>query len=133
LVVDLRETFDARGVVRAEGSLRQWTNGNLQALLEPTAGGSRLRLRTLNGNARMYMAVGAGFLAATAGVLITNAATLGWSTALLDKVWFPLVMAAGLFALGALRLPAWARLRRKQMEGVASRLAEITESSDATR
>src|SRR5687768_13447924 len=34
IVADLRETFEARGVVRQEGSLRQWTNGNLQALLE---------------------------------------------------------------------------------------------------
>src|SRR5215203_4970217 len=33
VVVDLRETFNARGSVRSEGSLRQWTNGNLQALL----------------------------------------------------------------------------------------------------
>src|SRR5262245_31608043 len=32
LVVDLRETFEARGVVRREGSLKQWTNGNLQVL-----------------------------------------------------------------------------------------------------
>src|SRR5688572_29338664 len=44
LVVDLRETFDAKGTVRHEGSLRQWTNGNLQVLLEPTAKGHRLRL-----------------------------------------------------------------------------------------
>jgi hypothetical protein len=36
LVVQLREVFDARGVTRSEGSLRQWTNGNLQVLLEPT-------------------------------------------------------------------------------------------------
>ena len=37
LVVDLRETFDAKGAVKREGSFRQWTNGNLQALVEPTA------------------------------------------------------------------------------------------------
>src|SRR5205814_7625184 len=43
LVVDLRETFDARGSIRTDGTLKQWTNGNLQALLEPTAGGHRLR------------------------------------------------------------------------------------------
>jgi hypothetical protein len=33
LVVRLREVFDARGTMRSEGSLRQWTNGNLQVLL----------------------------------------------------------------------------------------------------
>lgn len=36
LVVDLRETFDAKGRVRYDGPFREWTNGNLQALLEPT-------------------------------------------------------------------------------------------------
>src|SRR5512140_737780 len=45
LVVDLRETFDARGHVSVQGSFREWTNGNLQALLEPTSTGQRLRIR----------------------------------------------------------------------------------------
>jgi hypothetical protein len=40
------------------GSLRQWTNGNLQALLEPTANGHRLRLGTVKGDARTAMASG---------------------------------------------------------------------------
>src|SRR5215204_6198570 len=31
VIVQLREIFDAQGVAKAEGSLRQWTNGNLQA------------------------------------------------------------------------------------------------------
>lgn len=41
LVVDLRETFDARGSVRSEGNFKQWTNGNLQALVEPMGAGWR--------------------------------------------------------------------------------------------
>ncbi|HEX9886603.1 MAG TPA: hypothetical protein VGA70_08950, partial [Longimicrobiales bacterium] len=36
LVVDLRETFNAVGTVREQGAFRTWSNGNLQALLEPT-------------------------------------------------------------------------------------------------
>lgn len=51
-IVDLRETFNARGVVKTQGSLRQWTNGNLQALLEPTATGHRIRLRTTRATRR---------------------------------------------------------------------------------
>ena len=39
LVIDLRETFDAKGKLSGEGPFRQWTNGNLQALLEPTGAG----------------------------------------------------------------------------------------------
>ena len=59
LVVALREVFDARGIVKQEGSLRQWRNGNLQALLEPTEGGQRVRLRTFKGNAPVTMGAGA--------------------------------------------------------------------------
>ena len=58
LVVDLRETFDARGTVRQEGSFRQWTNGNLQVLLEPTPAGQRIRFRTVKANSRALMVAG---------------------------------------------------------------------------
>src|SRR5256885_16741552 len=58
LVVDLRETFDARGRLREEGSFKQWTNGNLQALLEPTPTGHQLRLRTMKGDAYAMMSSG---------------------------------------------------------------------------
>src|SRR5687767_2602959 len=44
LVVELRDVFQARGRIKAEGSFRQWTNGNLYVLLEPTPAGHRLRL-----------------------------------------------------------------------------------------
>src|SRR5262245_34338687 len=39
LVVTLRETFNARGVIRIEGSFRSWSNGNLQCLVEPDGEG----------------------------------------------------------------------------------------------
>src|SRR5690242_2363980 len=41
LVVELREVFNARGTMSGSGGFRQWTNGNLQALLEPTPTGQR--------------------------------------------------------------------------------------------
>src|SRR5512139_1975656 len=47
LVVQLRETFNARGVLRSEGSFRSWSNGNLQVLLEPDGAGQRVRFRTV--------------------------------------------------------------------------------------
>ncbi|MDH4351703.1 MAG: hypothetical protein OEW56_11195, partial [Gemmatimonadota bacterium] len=66
LVVDLRETFDARGKVSYEGPFRQWTNGNLQALVEPTPTGHRIRLRTVKGDARSLMTGGLGMLGVSA-------------------------------------------------------------------
>ncbi len=74
LVVDLRETFDARGTVRYDGPFRQWTNGNLQALLEPTPTGHRLRLRTMKGDARGLMTAGLGFLGVAGAVRATATA-----------------------------------------------------------
>ena len=126
LVVDLRETFDARGSLRAEGSLRQWTNGNLQALLEPTPTGHRLRLRTVRGGARESMTVGLAMLGVSATVVIASAVT-GHVAGALAATGSLMGFGAALFAVGAARLPGWARLRRRQMEGVAARLALATE------
>ena len=120
LVVDLRETFDARGTVRQEGSFRQWTNGNLQALVEPTPTGHRIRLRTVNASLRGWMVGGLGMLgiagATSVAGMVSNVGDVFVTVTQLG------VMGAGMFALGALRLPGWARLRRRQMEDVARRL-----------
>jgi hypothetical protein len=130
LVVDLRETFDARGRVQREGSLRQWTNGNLQVLLEPTATGHRVRLRTIKGNARSLMVIGLGGVVYTT---IAGAAGLvtGLVTDPLQLAFFAL-MGAGIFGLGALRVPSWARTRRQQMEEIAERLALVANSPATT-
>jgi hypothetical protein len=127
LVVDLRETFDARGTMRSDGSLRQWTNGNLQALLEPTPSGHRLRLRTIMGGARESMTVGLGMLGVSATVVIASAVT-GHVAGALAATGSLMGFGAALFAVGAARLPGWAKTRRRQMEGVAARLALTTET-----
>jgi hypothetical protein len=122
LVADLRETFDARGSVRYNGPFRQWTNGNLQALLEPTAAGHRLRLHTVKGDARGQMTAGIGLLGIAAATLIVTAMTGGLAGSL-TAVASLAAIGLGLFGIGALRLPGWARQRRRQMETVAERLA----------
>lgn len=129
LVVDLRETFDARGTIRMDGSLRQWTNGNLQALLEPTATGTRLRLRTVMGSARGMMTMGLALLGATAAITIASVVTGNVAGALAEVGGF-MVAGAAMFTVGAARLPGWATTRRRQMEGVAARLALATESPE---
>jgi hypothetical protein len=118
LVVDLRETFDARGNVKSEGSLRQWTNGNLQALLEPTATGHRLRLRTVKGDARSMIVGGLVMLGVAATGFFGAFAGLGDAAGMSVLA----AMGAGMFGAGAVRLPSWARQRRQQMEEIAGRL-----------
>ena len=123
-VVDLRETFAARGTLRGEGSLRQWTNGNLQALLEPTATGHRIRLRTVKGDAVSLITGGLGVVGVAAAWLIV--AALRGGDANVMSLGFLATMGIGMFGLGALRLPGWARLRQRQMEEIAGRLAALS-------
>jgi hypothetical protein len=130
LVVDLRETFHARGAIRKDGSLRQWTNGNLQALVEPTETGDRVRLRTTKGDARRMMALGLGMFGVSAIGLIANAtqaATI--SGGALTYLTLFAGMGIGMFGIGAVRLPSWARERRRQMSEIAARLTSKSKIS----
>ena len=122
LIVDLRETFDARGKVRDEGAFRQWTNGNLQVLIEPTPEGNQVRMRTLKEDSRFYIGTGLGLIAIAifgfAGKIVAGAEV----PTILGK-FIPLsFIGTGLVAFGALRLPGWARERRAQMESIVARL-----------
>src|SRR5215510_10440606 len=119
LVVQLRDVFNARGRTRADGSLRQWTNGNLQVLLEPTATGHRLRFGTVHGAARG--AIGAGFvtLGVSAVVAIVTALNGTFASAI-PGMTFLAAAGAGFIASGALRLPRWARIRGRQMDALAA-------------
>lgn len=129
LVVHLRETFDARGVVRHEGSLRTWSNGNLQALLEPTVTGHRLRLRTVKGDARSLIGGGLAIFGAATALLAAAALRGPFSDiGMLSGLSILGTMGLGMVGMGAFRLPGWARQRQQQMEGVAERLALATRS-----
>lgn len=124
LVADLRETFRARGVVYSEGVVRHWSNGNLQALVEPTPIGHRVRLQTIRGNSRSMMVGGLGALGVAAVVMIATAAagTLG-SAAPITGVGILAAGGVGLFGFGAMSLPSWARRRTAQIENVLTRHA----------
>ena len=123
LVVELREVFNARGTMSGSGGFRQWTNGNLQALLEPTPTGQRLRLRTTNGQVRRMLGVGTAALG-FAGLITVASAGGGGFVHALPGVTAAVATSVFLFANSALRLPRWARRRREQMEGIAARLSE---------
>ncbi len=122
LVVQLREVFNARGRTRSDGSLRQWTNGNLQVLLEPTETGHRLRFGTVHGAARA--AIGAGFavLGVTAIVAISSALG-GYFGDTIPGMALMVFAGLGMITSGAVRLPRWARLRERQMEALAAKVA----------
>ena len=130
LVVQLREVFNARGVTRSDGSLRQWTNGNLQVLLEPTETGHRLRFGTLHGGASAM--IGGGMVAlGVAGILAIITSISGHLGDAAAGVGFIVMAGLGMIASGALRLPAWAKLRGRQMEAIATQVALPPGSSSA--
>lgn len=123
LVVDLRETFDARGKLSQDGPFKQWTNGNLQALLEPTPTGQRLRLRTRKGSAITGLTAGFVGLGVTAVMLVDEILTGALPPYRMANILVLATIVVGVLGVTALRLPGWAKLRRRQMEEIAERLA----------
>ena len=129
VVADLRQTFDARGRIRQEGSLRSWSNGNLQALLEPTPNGQRIRLRTVKGNAQTAISAGVAMFV-MAGVIAVAALAKGTigDASFIARITPLLATGAAIFGAGTLGLPRWARLRRQQMDEIADRVSALLAS-----
>ena len=125
-IAQVRETFNAHGTMRSEGSLKRWSNGNLHVLLEPTDAGHRVRFMTVKGNAPWTVG---------GGLVLTAAGVIGEMTAVLTGVAhdvglvasFGVVGAIGIGAIAttALRLPVWARARKDQMEELGARVSAM--------
>lgn len=120
LVVELRDTFDAKGRIKEEGNFRQWSNGNLQALLEPMGDRHRLRMRTVKGNAYSYLIGGLSLVGVGAVSALASAAK---GSLELSTVWTLWMIGGGLLGIGAAMLPGWARERRRQMQEIAERVS----------
>ena len=131
VVAELREVFGARGVMRQEGSLRHWSNGNLQAFLEPTATGQRIRLRTFKGNAPGFITLGLlAFGAAAVGITMV---VTGGSNDAGEIPTLAMLAAAGATTMSAtiVGLFPWARRRRQQMAEIAARVAAMEQEGRA--
>jgi hypothetical protein len=125
LVAELRATFNASGSVRSDGTFREWRNGNLRVHAGPAPGGYQVDMRTSKGSARSLMTAG-GAMAAIGGTMValgtlTVTASSGDAASLL-------AIGAGLFGVGILQVPAWARRRRQQFERIAERLRDAIRS-----
>lgn len=130
LVGELRSTFGARGRSAVQGSLREWSNGNLHVCVEPSGEGYRLRMGTVKGDAAGVNAFGAILLATGATAL----ASLGISGELQGGLLVPALLGSagsGAFLANLLRLPRWARQRERQMDHVAARVRAITSNDPA--
>lgn len=122
-IVEVRETFNAQGTMTSQGSLKQWSNGNLQVLLEPTEAGHRVRFKTVKGDARGVL--GSGLVMSAIAVMGEMTAVLtgaAHDVGLLAAFGFLGAVGIGAAATTALRLPGWARERKAQMEELAARV-----------
>jgi hypothetical protein len=130
LVVELRQTFGARGKQSSEGNLRSWTNSNLHALVEPTDTGYHLRMGTTKGNAIAMNRFGMGALmvALLMGLFFLMIGELDG-----DASPALLIAMVGIAALAsnAIRLPSWAREREEQMDHIAARAITIIRTEPA--
>ena len=125
-IVEVRETFNARGTMTSQGSLKQWSNGNLQVWLEPTEAGHRVRFKTVKGAAPGTLG---------GGLVISAVAVIGEMTAVLTGAAHDIGLLASFGVLGAigigaavttaLRLPRWARARKAQMEELGARVSAM--------
>ncbi len=131
MVVLLQETFAARGRLRSDGALREWSNGNLRAVLEPTPQGHQLRISTRKGNAAALRVFGnvamVGSFVAGAAMLAVNA--LQGAPPPEGLPWMA-VLVPGFMGLGArvqdvLTRRAWGRERSAQLDGLPSRLRDL--------
>jgi hypothetical protein len=125
LVADLREIFAARGTDNSRGDMRQWSNSNLHAVVEPTRTGWRLRLGTLKADGLALNRVSLFGLLMAAGITVA----VGGNPEAFRGVIMLGSIGAGALILNALRLPRWAKLREQQMQEVAQRALALIGSS----
>jgi len=124
LVAELRATFNARGRESSRGEVREWSNGNLHAYVEPTEAGHRLRMGTTKGEAEPLNRFGAFSL-----VLALVTAILIVMGGRIDEDFVIPVMLALMgslsLATNAIRLPSWAGERERQMEQIGERAVAL--------
>ncbi|MDH3733567.1 MAG: hypothetical protein OEU54_08525 [Gemmatimonadota bacterium] len=124
IVAELRQTFGAKGEVSSHAGVREWTNGNLHAVLEQTADGHRLRLGTKKGSAlEIATMAGASFFMALI-MTIAMVAKAKTGIELLLPTFFAVLGGAGILST-RLRLPRWADERERQMEHIGDRAREL--------
>jgi hypothetical protein len=130
LVAEMRQTFHARGRDRSDSGLREWSNGNLHALLEPTETGHRLRLGTTKGDA-----VGMNRMGTVGMVMALSFLVFFFILGTLpESLFLPIVfalMSGAALGYNAVRLPGWAREREEQMERIAARAVALLSGAPA--
>ncbi|GAB5520228.1 MAG: hypothetical protein RhofKO_24790 [Rhodothermales bacterium] len=131
VVAECQATFQADGKQRHTRTTREWYNGNLKIIAEPSESGHRLRMRTIKSDAKGLILMSAIF--GVMGLVFTLLRFVnGVGTDLPETgiVFFWSGLAMGLVT--ALQQPGWARKREQQMATLAEKATAWVEA-DATK
>ena len=131
LVVQVRDLFHARGTVSREGSLRSWSNGNLQILMEPTRAGYRLRMRSLNRGMQGRL-MGGAFMGIAVSAISAISLLAGASDFRSLLVGFGLIAGVGgiMFGSGVIGSRNWIGRRSEQFRIIGARAIELASDPD---
>ena len=129
VVADLQEIFHSAGVLSEDGSLRQWSNGHLEAALEVNAITQRIRLRTFKAHPLVLTGAGSGICGVASGALVSTLLTSATPDMRLVTA-LAVIAAAGasIVAATAFRLKSWARHSDRRMSEVAARVIALDRS-----
>ena len=122
LVTELRTTFRAKGRMESHGRIREWRNGPLEAVIEPSTTGYRLRLGTRKRVARAVNMI--GIVPTLLGLFVLVAGVIGGATIPSMATLIPtllLLSGGSVLVRNHRRLRRWADEREGQMDHIAER------------
>ncbi len=123
LIAELRTTFGGKGEVTSHGGLREWSHGRVQAFIEPTETGHRLRLTDLNAAAGGIV-IGGVFVAFALLILVVLLGKGDPGFRLAVPAFFSLI-GGSVIAASAITLPRWAREQERRMEHIGSHAVSL--------
>ena len=129
-VVRLRDTFQATGEVRTEGSLQTWSNGNLKVLLEPLAEGARLRFQSRHDASKQFLdggvaMAGAGAVLGATLALLATAVGKPVPVGLMGLNLAFLPVGAVLWSVGRAKARAWLPTRQDQFRALGVEALDV--------
>jgi len=132
-VVRLRDTFDAPGEVRTEGSLRTWSNGHLTVLLEPLEVGARLRFHSMHWESKQFLDGGmaTGVSGVFLGLFLAIMSALGGKpvpAGLLGIMAGLPAVGAAMWAKGRSAAAKWRPLRNAQFRALGQEAVAVVEA-----
>lgn len=123
IIVELRTTFGGKGEVTSHGGLREWTHGRLQAFIEPTETGHRLRLA--DSNAAVGGVVLGGLVVAFALLILVVLLGTGDPGFRLAVPAFLFLLGGGVATGSVVSLSRWVREQERRMRQMCAHAVSL--------